>query len=98
MKIDVEGGEMNVFLGAERTIRENSPCIIFESDDNMKRWGYGRKDLINYLCGLTEYEFFLVGKNGLQHLTQDNFNDMSVSDILAVPPGRENQLGQKSFG
>lgn len=87
MKIDVEGGEMDVFHGAESMLQAHAPYIIFESDENMKRFSYKRSDIFAYLHTLANYSFFYATKEGLRPAI-NNLDDMSLSDILAVPPGK----------
>lgn len=50
MKIDVEGFEMNILLGAEKTIRRFHPVLFIEVDDEMlKRQHASAKELIGWL-------------------------------------------------
>lgn len=87
IKIDVEGAELDVFRGAENLIRKGTPCIVFEADSNMRRFGYGRKDIHAYLTSLADYRFFYVGDR--IYPSRDNVEDMGVSNIVAVPAGRD---------
>jgi FkbM family methyltransferase len=64
MKIDVEGGEFDVFRGARATISKYSPTIVFESDDNMVRWGYGREEILSFLLGCAPYKFYVLLPDG----------------------------------
>lgn len=86
IKMDVEGGEMAVFRGAEQVIREHSPAIVFESDVNMVRFGYNREEIVAYLSSLSRYEFFFATRNADQKfipLTHENVGDMSFDTIVA---------------
>jgi len=50
MKIDVEGFEMNILLGAEKSIRRFHPVLFIEVDDEMlKRQHASAKELISWL-------------------------------------------------
>jgi hypothetical protein len=41
LKIDVEGAELNVLRGAEKTINRDHPGILIEfSEDNTRQFGY----------------------------------------------------------
>jgi hypothetical protein len=63
IKIDVEGHELSVLLGAEHTLRENNyPPIIFEA----WTWKFPekRKALFNHLEGLG-YTITEMGQNNL---------------------------------
>ena len=41
LKIDVESGEYDMLLGAERTIRRHQPLIYVEAGDDRCRLAYG---------------------------------------------------------
>ncbi len=64
IKIDVEGGEFDVFCGARETISNFSPTIIFESDENMTRWGYGREEILRLLSEYAPYKFYVLLSDG----------------------------------
>jgi len=50
LKIDVEGFEQPVVMGAEQTINRDRPVIIVEQKaDNAERYGRGRWDAVNLL-------------------------------------------------
>lgn len=50
IKIDVEGFEMNVLKGGERTIIEHQPVMFIElSDNNLKRQGSSSRELVKWL-------------------------------------------------
>lgn len=85
IKIDVEGGELDVFSGATTTIRDYSPYILFEADENMTRFGYGRGDLIRVLSGLAPYEFFFATAAGFRPVDEDNMNSAQYTDVMAIP-------------
>jgi FkbM family methyltransferase len=88
VKIDVEGGELDVFYGMKNIIREVTPYIIFEADDNMDRFGYNRENLIDYLLGLADYQFFHIIENGFVLFNRAEINKIYTADILAVPKAR----------
>ena len=88
VKIDVEGGELNVFQGMKNIIQEVTPYIIFEADDNMNRFGYNREDLINYILSLADYQFFHIIEKGFFPINRAEINQIYTADILAVPKGR----------
>ena len=89
IKMDIEGGELKAFLGAKRTIAKYQPCIIFESDTNMRRYGYERSDILSLLKGLGPYSFFFLSSNGEYiPITELNIAD-DYSDILAKPDGKQ---------
>ncbi len=68
IKIDIEGHELNALKGAEKTIRDNSPVILFEQHPS--DFKDGTSDVIEFLKK-ENYEFFVIenrfrfGKNPL---------------------------------
>jgi len=60
IKIDVEGGELNVLRGATWLISKYQPVIIFEANDNCERFGYTRDDLFRIISEHGSYRFFKV--------------------------------------
>jgi FkbM family methyltransferase len=85
IKIDVEGGELAAFKGAEKTIRAYRPHIVFESDMNMDRFGYTRRELIELLTSFCQYQFFLIPETGgaLVPISHAGTRDVEIRDLLA---------------
>ena len=52
IKIDAQGADVDVILGAERIMREHHPVIIFEYEDDLSVKNYGRT--LQDLCDLTK--------------------------------------------
>ncbi|MBB3206293.1 FkbM family methyltransferase [Rhodopirellula rubra] len=69
VKIDVEGGELDVLKGAEQTLQENMPIVIFEANENCERYGYTRSELIRTLRNAGDYQFFQI----------------APGDVMAIP-------------
>jgi FkbM family methyltransferase len=61
IKVDVEGAEFEVFKGAERILREQSPLIIFECE-NRHLNGASVEDVFAYLNALGYAGHFIAGK------------------------------------
>jgi FkbM family methyltransferase len=62
IKIDVEGAEYNVLLGAQKTLKDNSPTIILEAQDwSLERFGYSIDNIFTYLSDLGYRAFDLAG-------------------------------------
>jgi FkbM family methyltransferase len=60
IKVDVEGAEFEVFKGAERILREQSPLIIFECE-NRHLNGARVEDVFAYLSDLGYAGHFIAG-------------------------------------
>lgn len=84
IKIDVEGSELDIFHGAEKTILTYAPAIVFEADENMERFGYGFKDIVEFLSSLIDYEFYRIGEDDTLKPVVGNEGH---ANFLAVPPG-----------
>lgn len=61
MKVDVEGAELEVFKGAERILREQSPLLIFECE-NRHLDGACVEDVFAYLNALGYAGHFVAGR------------------------------------
>ena len=67
LKIDVEGAELDVFKGAERILREQSPLLVFECENRHIESG-SVQDVFSYLMSLG-YEGRFVCCNALLPLS-----------------------------
>jgi hypothetical protein len=53
IKVDVEGGELGVLKGSERTLKRWHPvCIIEQKPGHAQRFGLGERDAIPYMQSL----------------------------------------------
>jgi FkbM family methyltransferase len=84
MKVDVEGAEMDVFEGAERTLRRSRPAIVFEADDNLERFGHERSALFERLASLGPYELFFLEPDG-RTVAIDRDPENRSSNLVAIP-------------
>jgi FkbM family methyltransferase len=68
IKLDVEGAELNVFMGGERLIRKNRPLIIFEHGAvAISRFGASSEILFDFIvnktgCKLSTMQKWLAGR------------------------------------
>ena len=60
LKIDVEGAELEIFKGAERILREQSPLLVFECEDRHLEAG-SVQDVFSYLKSLGYKGSFICG-------------------------------------
>lgn len=88
VKVDTEGAEMKIFHGMDETIRSSSPSLVFEADENMKRFGYSGDDLVAYLGTLRDYDMYSILPEG--RLTR--WKPGVASDVLAVAPGHRDRV------
>ncbi len=61
IKCDVEGHELAVFMGAERTLRTERPALLFECEER-HHGGGGIAGVFAWLAGLGYGGFFFCGK------------------------------------
>ncbi len=77
IKIDVEGAELFVLRGAERSLTHYHPSIILEiAEGNFAAAGYGTKDLLRFLAD-HRYTLSLIGGRG---------------QLLGLDPGRSSDV------
>lgn len=89
IKIDTEGNELNVLIGAKRILCEDNPHIMFEV--NLTFWaqlGYSIDTLFNLLTGYG-YELFVVKHNKLHPY---EWLDNRVFDMFAIHKSRKNLI------
>jgi FkbM family methyltransferase len=98
VKIDTEGGEVDVFRGADRLLRRIRPLIICEVLDLVTRsWGYAAADIMK-LLGTYDYEWFDIVTNGslAPHCRRAEYPE--GRNYLAVPrEAREKLVGMLSL-
>lgn len=82
LKIDVEGAELFVLRGAQRTLRESRPVILFEAGDITHAFGYPQQAVFDFLSGFG-YRFFSGGYRGLAMEPRERFTE--VEDYFCIP-------------
>jgi len=88
IKLDVEGGELEVFKGADKLLgRKPRPVILVEVQDlRTEPWGYRAKEIIGYLMS-REYKWFRITSDGsLEQL--DVSAETFDGNFVAIPEER----------
>jgi FkbM family methyltransferase len=84
VKIDVEGHELDVLQGAQATIGEGRPAIVFEVNERAATAaGWTLADAATLLTSLAEYRFWLIDGDGERPL--DPFAFRLEGDELSDP-------------
>ena len=85
MKIDTEGGEVDVFRGADKLLSRIRPLIICEVLDLVTRaWGYAATDIMK-LLRTYDYEWFDILADGSPRPHHPKQEYVEVRNYLAVP-------------
>jgi FkbM family methyltransferase len=88
VKMDVEGGELEVLRGAKNLLEGSSrPIVVAEvEDDRTRPWGYDAAETVRFLesKGYTWFEPRPGGMLGDFDTARDGFSD----NLVAVPPER----------
>jgi FkbM family methyltransferase len=92
IKIDVEGGELDVLKGAEKLLQQElRPVILCELQDvRAEAWGHTAKDASDYLEGFGYQWFRPLPDGGLAALLESS--DQQERNLIAVPPERMSQV------
>jgi len=83
MKIDVEGAEMRVLNGARETLRRHMPTLIFECDQNSRRFGHGPADVLELLYRLGYRRIICLNEDGAETLAPSDYGNVPYGDFLA---------------
>jgi hypothetical protein len=87
MKIDVEGGELDVLRGASQALAEFQPAILCEVEDRRThQWDRTGRELIQYLCD-RGYSWYSVTRQGnlLPHQPAEKYD---WQNLVALPRDR----------
>lgn len=95
IKIDVEGMEIEVLTGAEKTITEHQPYLIVEFSVEREE-GQARKKLYDKLISFTTYKLYKLagGKERSSKLIQiQQFSDLPMDDnVFCIPDGKSKRI------
>lgn len=93
IKIDAEGGELDVLKGGLKVLREIRPIVMCEiADIRTQQWGYKASEICQFLenCG---YLWFQITPNGkiVFHKIKDRY-DHAWENLIAVPIEKLDEL------
>jgi len=93
IKIDVEGGELEVLKGAAGILKNMRPVIMCEvQDKRTAQWGYRASDICKFVDQY-DYSWFDVVENGLLKISgQKDKHDISGENLIAIPKEKINSL------
>ena len=93
LKIDVEGGELAVFIGAASLLeRRPRPVVLCElSDARSSMWGYSGRAAYDHIVEL-DYRWFAVEVSGL--LVPSTPSETYHANLVAVPSERMQTLAE----
>jgi FkbM family methyltransferase len=94
IKLDVEGGELEVLRGASQFLtRRPRPLILAELEDARSRaWGHQAKDTATFLQSLG-FQWFRIVQGGLLAVVPENPLQYE-ENFLAVPQERAGDIGE----
>jgi FkbM family methyltransferase len=91
LKLDVEGAELSVLRGAQRTLAESRPVILAEVQDlRTQAWGYAAQEIIDCLAQ-AGYSWYALTANGnlLRVCTELKSYD---ANLVALPEERAGEI------
>lgn len=92
IKIDVEGVELAVLKGAEKTIREHLPTLIIEVSDERDNEHKSSQEIVDFVKSMGAYRIYKLkgGKERKSRLLEvRNSDELPVHDnIICLPPSK----------
>lgn len=90
IKIDVEGGELDVLKGGENVLSKMRPVLMCEvSDKRTRQWGYSSSEICHFVKKY-EYQWFQVLTQVLLQPLSEEFN--FDGNLIAIPEEKINNL------
>lgn len=84
IKIDVEGAEMQIFRGAEKTLAQYKPALIFECDENSLRFGHSPGKVLTFLNNIGYKNFSILEKDRTSDIAVDKLPRAPFGDFMAL--------------
>ena len=87
IKIDIEGGELNMLKGAEKLIEKHKPKMLLEIVDiHCDRFGYLPEDVCNFLFN-KGYDGFYIGNEHSKKLKDINIDEFEKINLKNLKNG-----------
>jgi FkbM family methyltransferase len=98
LKLDVEGGELDVLRGASNVLqRSPRPVLLVEVYDIRTRpWGYRAHEIVQFLDRIGYQWFQLDDRGSLSRVAPDH--DVYDSNLVAIPQERADQILELAKG
>jgi hypothetical protein len=92
MKIDAEGGELEILQGGSKVLCELRPVIMCEmADVRTREWGYGASEIYDFLQA-RGHEWFSPDARGLLALAAPKKRYDAWENLIAVPAEKVSQV------
>lgn len=86
MKIDVEGAELDVLVGATRVLESHRPALVIEFEEtNQARFGRSCRELATYLQGPLGYRLESILESGRVPYSLEHPRQHYTFNVLATP-------------
>lgn len=96
IKIDVEGAEFAVMKGAERTLSESRPIVLFECANNAAPfYGHGLTEVVSWLNERGFVSATIRGQRISMEEAQPLFDSRSCCDFIAYPEERGFEVAER---
>jgi FkbM family methyltransferase len=92
LKLDVEGAELSVLLGAMKLLEgESRPAILAEvQDTRTAAWGYAAREILRFLIGMDYRWFAIAAKGALLPISCDQ--ESYDANLVALPVERTEEF------
>jgi len=93
IKIDVEGGELDVLKGGVDSIKKINPIIMSEIQDlRTKNWNYKAFEIYQFLK-LLNYNWYKITEKGfLKEVSLNKKDNIDYENLVAIPQDKENTI------